>query len=579
MSNPSFSNIDRWLFELTEGNLSPEQVQQLEIFLLQHPELDVDKDMWELARVDKTEVTFPHQHKFIKRKPVGLFMMAGFVSISLFVWIGAITYSSSDLNLNDQLSAKNHVNGSGSKIASKTDLTAKGNKSTKNSLTREERILIEEANLQFTSNKNYVPTGLSNSAFRGSNSTTTNKTNSFFGENNLIEFENPVYAIENKQLEKTEVLIEDAPTNNTAENQKSLSTYPLEELDVPVSRNWIGANTVANAPKVSSTDYSSSFSSKFNKAARALSRMMDNPVALKNLKDPSFHLPGMLPADVNFGNTGTLPATRVQTLTRLQWPNRENQQLMNQLALDGYIYAIRGGIGVQVNHSYYGEGQIKGSQIAMTYSPKISVNRNILIEPSIRFKMGNKTLDANKITGFGFAEMDRDNVQSFYPSGTTPVGQQLWYRDLGLGMMVNTKWFFAGIQGDNLFRHYDNIYSGEEAASRRVGQHFIATIGTDYESKKELIGLSPYLVYQQREDLKEIWTGVNGRVGWFTMGLAVSDRLDGVASAGLKFNNFAFSYQADYIHSAIWDKQFLSHQLSLKFISFNKNKKQKFLNL
>ena len=49
MSNPSFSNIDRWLFELNEGNLSPEQVHQLKVFLLQHPELDIDKNMWELA--------------------------------------------------------------------------------------------------------------------------------------------------------------------------------------------------------------------------------------------------------------------------------------------------------------------------------------------------------------------------------------------------------------------------------------------------------------------------------------------------------------------------------------------------
>ena len=95
MSNPSFSNIDRWLFELYEGNLSPEQVQQLEVFLMQHPDLDIDKDMWELARVEKTEAVFPHQDKFIKHKPVGLFMMAGFASISIFIVIGINLFTSS----------------------------------------------------------------------------------------------------------------------------------------------------------------------------------------------------------------------------------------------------------------------------------------------------------------------------------------------------------------------------------------------------------------------------------------------------------------------------------------------------
>jgi len=148
-----------------------------------------------------------------------------------------------------------------------------------------------------------------------------------------------------------------------------------------------------------------------------------------------------------------------------------------------------------------------------------------------------------------------------------------------LGMMVNTRWFFAGLQVDNLLRHYDNIYSGTSASSRRAGQHVVATIGTDYESKKEQIGLSPYLVYQQKEQLRETWGGLNARFKWLTFGGAVSDNLDFSASAGVKFNRFAMSYQADYLHSAMWDKQLLSHQLSIKFITFNPHKRQKFLTL
>ena len=51
MSKPSFSNIDLWLFELSEGNLNPEQVEELRIFLLKHPDLDIDRDVWEMAKV------------------------------------------------------------------------------------------------------------------------------------------------------------------------------------------------------------------------------------------------------------------------------------------------------------------------------------------------------------------------------------------------------------------------------------------------------------------------------------------------------------------------------------------------
>jgi hypothetical protein len=99
MSNPSFSNIDRWLFELVEGNLSPEQIAQLEAFLLRHPELDVDRDMWDLAKIEQQEVVYPHQDKFIKRKPIGLYMMAGMTSIAIFVSIGLVEHFATDVNV------------------------------------------------------------------------------------------------------------------------------------------------------------------------------------------------------------------------------------------------------------------------------------------------------------------------------------------------------------------------------------------------------------------------------------------------------------------------------------------------
>lgn len=574
MSNPSFSNIDRWLFELYEGNLSPEQVQQLEVFLMQHPDLDIDKDMWELARVEKTEAVFPHQDKFIKRKPVGLFMMAGFASISIFIVIGINLFTSS-------YTKNNNLFLSGQTIEKTEEInTAKIPDERQSSKSGSSSFVFNDVAEQ-TSNRstNFVPTGLANSAFRGEEVSTMSQSNLFADlvkDNDVIKPSNTMkehpFSDEKNDLNDDIVKLKFTATT-------IFKTHPVKEIDIPVSRNWNEAKNSNTVYRGSSIVNSGSFSSRLSKATRALSRMMDNPVALKNLKDPSFSLPGMLPMDVNFGNTGTIPATRIQTLTRVQWPNLENQQLINQLAFDSYVYAIRGGIGAQVNHSFYGNGEIMNSMLALTYSPKISVNRNVLIEPSLRFKMGNKMLDPEKIDGFGLAEMDRENVHEFYPTGTTPIGQQLWYRDLGLGMMVNTKWFFIGVQRDNLFKHYDNIYSGEAASQRRVGQHFIATIGTDYESKRELFGLSPYLVYQQREDLKELWMGVNTRLNWFTMGLAVSDRLDGVASAGIKFEQFSFNYQADLTHSALWDKQILSHQLYIKFTTFNSNKKQKFINL
>jgi type IX secretion system PorP/SprF family membrane protein len=358
--------------------------------------------------------------------------------------------------------------------------------------------------------------------------------------------------------------------------EDDLATTPAQPVDVEgyKEKNYRTGPTFAASNRFSSSDYKQSFSSRLSKAKRALTRMMDNPVALKNLKDPYYHIPALQAMDVNFGSVGTLLATRVQTLTRAQWLGEENQQFMNQIAVDGYAYGIRGGLGLQLNNGYYANGQIMNSSAAITYSPKFSVNRNILVEPSVRFKMGNKSLNSSKITDLGQAEMDRGNVHEFYPSGAAPIGKDLWYRDMGLGLMVNTKWFFVGVQGDNLFKHYDNVYSN--STNKRAGTHFIATIGTDYESQRENIGLSPYIVYQKNEQLSEAWLGLNARYDWITMGAAVSSKADLVGSIGLKFNRFAVNYNMDYTHSYLFNKQIISHQLSLRFVAFSNKNRQKF---
>ena len=88
MSNPSFSNIDRWFFELVEGNLTPEQEAQLKAFLLLHPELEIDLDAWEDSFVQKESVDFGDHRSLKKRRPVGLYMSLGFSFMLALLMVG-----------------------------------------------------------------------------------------------------------------------------------------------------------------------------------------------------------------------------------------------------------------------------------------------------------------------------------------------------------------------------------------------------------------------------------------------------------------------------------------------------------
>lgn len=546
MSKPSFSNIDRWLFELQEGNLSPEQIQQLKVFLLNHPEFDVDKDAWDLAYVKKEEVVYPQQGKFHRRRPVGLYMSAGFTAVSIFIAIG--------INL----------------IANQNDFSYATLLSKMN----------EKSSELVSQEKSYSNPNQSSKTVNGQNSNLITQDN-WETENQEGEI-NPIsrLGIAGNVFDAQIVNLADfsvSPSNFHSSSRSAQIHNSVDALDLRVAKE-IDVFSKKEEKQSGNTIKEKKATSGFTKLMRKLRRMMDQSVALKNMRDPNFMVPGLSALDVNFSTTGSLPVTRIQSMTRYQWAFNANEQWVNQLSYDSYIYGLRGGIGVQLNNGYYHNGQIMNSNIALTYSPKIAISKSVLFEPSMRFKMGSKMLFENKIDGTGIAEFDRQNAQEFYPVGITPNGKQLWYRDLGLGFMLNTKWFYVGVQGDNLLRHYDNIYSGENASERRVGTHFVATLGTDYLSKKETFAVSPYVLYQKTENLEEAWLGVNSRIDWFTIGGAVSNHYDVVANLGLKFKRFGLGLQADYTHSQMFNKKLLSYQINLKVITFNPNRKQKLIN-
>lgn len=562
MSNPSFSNIDRWLFELMEGNLSPEQIAQLESFLMQHPELDVDKDVWAQAKVDQQEYIYPHQDKFVRRRPVGLYSAIGFFTIVLLTTLAVYTNTNTDFT-KDLAIARNQKDFENEKNAISESVNSTKVKFTNslNASTRKIDGQTNELKYRSTQDRSFAHT----TASIASTVSTVGQHENKALKSNVTEAEISGASL---ALVESEMII--APVNK-------LVALKADLIDIQES-DFADANESKRAMRFAKSDYKVTFGSRLHKMGRNLQRMLDNPIALRNQRDPYYHVPGMQAMDVNFSSVGTMLATRVQATGRAQWLGSNNQQIMSQLSLDGYSYAIRGGLGFQMSHNYYGLGEIENYNASLTYSPKFSVSRGVTVEPSVRFKMGSKMLDSKNLVPGTKVEYDRSEVQEFLVNGSAPIGKQLWYKDLGLGLMVNTKWFYAGIQGDDLFNHYDNIYSNALEDQRRVGTHFVATLGTDYESIKKTITVSPYIVYQQRETLKEAWLGTTVKLKWLTVGGAISSNLEPAASIGLKFQQFAITYNADYTQSALLNQRSLSHQMTIRFVSKPSRIGQRLLN-
>jgi hypothetical protein len=558
MSNPSFDNIDKWLFEYTEGNLSSHHENQLNQFLVKNPEFEMDLDAWESAKVEASVEVYADTDSH-HRKPIAWMLSSSiFVSAGLALGIGWF--------------ALNNIENS-----TQVESVARTNEITYIKKIRQNSLNTSSDSIDFTlswsqSTKDFL------------NLTPSNSTSKPLSKGNAVGQSSRT--IKNKELIATRGInilkdinekLGDIKTTNLlseiskTENIETIDVYTASQTDYKRSVN-LNDNAIENTKAVSrsnegiSSNYNKSISAKLKSTIRKIIRMTDNPIALTNSKDIYYHTPGMQALDVNFGSVGSLLVPRIQSLSRAQWTGHGNQQIYNQISFDTYVREIRGGIGVQLNHVHYGNGAYQVGQFALMYSPKFSVTKNVVLEPAIRFKMGNKRLSNQKMVPGQLVELDRQNELIYENESLNTSTQNLWYKDVGFALMSNTKWFSAGIQIDNIGRHYSKVFESSDE-NDYAERHITATLGTDYVSRTKLFSFSPYIMYQKMENLSEIWGGSIFRYKKFIFGGGISSLGDYAGSIGIKTNRLMITYAVDNTQSVLAKEGLFSQQFTLRILT------------
>ena len=547
MSNPSFSDIDRWLFDYVEGNLTSDQIASLKSFIEKHPDLEFDLDSWSASKVEPIEVEYPdldHLYKEEKRTPKTLYWFAG-ASMLLLLFISTINFIDFEKSNNHQLA-----------------LNALMIKSNQKPSVIKEYVYLPYYN---TDKDHLINSNQKIEIDNGFYSIKPNQINSY--SNQLYDFENLFTSnFRNSNLNDVPNVHQDINNNENHIFQSNISTSELLLLKTlkahPISTKHKKSITKRNFKKSNSKKRKrNKFEIMISKSIKKINRYMEKDLALKNTRDHNIHVPGFNHLDANFSSAGDVSSTRFRSISRAQWLGEVNQKLINKISLDMYSRSLRSGFAIQADYSHYANGVIQDWNTSFIYSPKIILSRSLLIEPAIRFKMGNKFLNASKVTP-GQVEWDRNNIQDFYTS-STPVGNKLWYRDLGASILLHSKWLYFGLQADNLLNHIDNIYSNDIDQPRRAGHHYVAVLGTDYDFPSIKMDVSPYLVHERQENRSESWGGINMTYKSVSFGGAYSSSNNYAASIGLNFNQFAITYQFDRTFSNLLSKNLNSHQISL----------------
>lgn len=566
MSNLSFENIDQWLFEFTEGNLSPAQESQLMDFISMHPELMEELKLWQHAKVSASKTPELNIQTLTKEKPflIRPIPLVAFAVLSLLLTVAFFySFPSQPQYTSVDIDTKIITIGNDELSYIETSLAHAVNKSKSNYIA-ENNTQIQQSAQQSTDAKTY-------------SIGTTIDANATVNDQHLIA-EN----IEIKAIEGTnENHFEDAADVNHAQ-QTMIKNDELDNIIAFINtKNISKTNTqleeVAHKDiaEVSKTSQNRSFSN----FTRKIKRMINQPTALRNTQSPYYHTPMMTGFKANPSLVGKESGNRIQATSRLQWIGKENEQILNSLSWDGYIYSLRGGLGVDVSYNAYNGNSLSNYAVEVVYSPKISIRNNLSFEPSISFKMGVMDIDPTSDLIGNRIEMYRNNSLAFFEGEERANGSQLWYKDLGLGFIINAKSFYFGFNADNLTRHNNNYYSNDIHKTYREEIHYTAVIGTEYRSLTRNFSVDGYGLFQNYGNLNELWVGANFRYKWMHIGAGANTNLDFGFSAGANIKRASLLYNIDYVDSQLMNRKGISHQLTLKILLKPNRYATKFYNL
>lgn len=560
---PTHENIDRWLFDYTEGNLSAEQEQQLELFLMNHPDIETDMDAWEMSKVDVAPMVFQHKELLYKKrsyKPA----LALLILLILFTTGISLFYSNQQKETHKQSmnaqSVKKQTERTHQKIANPTIKRTESDQS------------ISSVNGPSLS----TPQLTVSTPYEATRKTTDHLSlNASTDQGSLSRVE-----VTN---ESTHSVTEEASDFKLSNSNIPISTMEFERINLHTLKGMIvgGYRTDFKNEELSlHAELDAAVISLGNiNLFKKIDQLLSKDIGLSNNQSYDYTMPGQSNLDLNFSSVGTTSQTRFQAVSSMRSLENPTQfRLNNQLSLDAYSRNMRAGFGIQANYDDFSTGLIRNGNVALIFSPKIALSRKISLEPAVRFKMGTHTLNEQKMVNESTVEYNTGQVNQFQFDPNLAIGRTLWYRDLDAGLTIHTPIFFLSGQISNLFQHNENIFSnnGETmAASRNVN----LITGTQYISRNEKLIFAPYAIYQHSNYQQQLFGGFTFKAGKAQLGLSYGNLNTGSVSLGYVGKNLSVIGQSGFGTLESTQQRTYTHQLTLRIHSSVSKKARRYISL
>ena len=541
MTSPNFENIDLWLFDYTEGNLSVYQKELLEQYILNHPELEIDLDMWNMSKVSISTDFVDTLELKKKRTSRFSYYATSFIGVLIILLISKshdLKIYNNGLNKTKQVSNLQHIKNN--KVSTKLFSNSASPK-----LETPIKTSTSGASDILNNNKTKVL------------SSTINKdpVNNDFNATSVLQLKSKTMdlALQRMPLQLTKLLLQD----NVSEALNTTSHTKNQKKNLSLNGLRLKTKTL------------------FSKIDRALSKS----IAFSNYRDHFYIIPGVASNNVNLSTTGSVSQSRFISSSRARWLNSSNEKLSQEFSFDTYLRSIRSGFGAQLNYDTYANGSIQDWNAAIVFSPKIALSRNISIEPAAKLKIGNKLLNSNQINNNSLSLYDQNNPQTFSFDSTQKIGRKLWYRDIDLGFTLNTKVFYLGFQAENILNHIENLYQNEQNNDNRISTTYSALAGTQYMSRNKKVSFHPYVYLRTNTQTTAYYGGFSFDIDKIFVGASYGSSNQYSGSIGLSMDQFALIIQSTRAFQPILNETLYTHQLTLRINSPISKKTRRYITL
>ena len=574
MNIPNRENIDRWLFDWTEGNLSPSQEMQLEEFLIENPDLSIDADAWDAATVSSIPYAYENQASLKKRKK-RVFAYWQFYALILLIATGGTSLYFSFKTETQQIAAKT-FNTPKSPISKITTTPIKNNN-------YQEPITINSP-ISNPGDQNFYEAPSYQVSLNKHNENLSTNTLPYSSENEKVPFDNNTITNSNEMAVQPVIPIEKIELIDKLD-VSVVSSEPLIAADEIIqseneneNENEI-ENGKENEDKKSSRKKINMPTLKLNSSSQ-LSKWVKKDLTNTNQKDRVYALSEKSNLDLNNSFVGNISQLKFQSMSTVRWLDIADQQkISQQISFDGYLREAKAGLGIISNYSNFSNGLIQDWNLNLIYAPKLAINRYLTIEPSMKYTFGKKVLNSSKVINNSTVEVETNQLETFSIDPNKAIGKNLWYRDLGAGLIINAGPIYFGGQVNNLLKHQDNLYSNDYTSIRRADRELTLVGGTDFNSKNGNFTFSPYIFHTIFGSQSSTYLGASIQLKSFLLGGSYQTNGSSSGMIGLHKNRFSLLCQTSYASSSYTQSKSFIHQLTIRINSNISKKTRRYLYL